>query len=231
MMLTTITPNDLRIRDAVTQELAWDSRVDASAVGVTAQQGVVTLTGFVDSYAGKLAAERAAKRVRGVRAVANDIQVRLRIERTDADIAHDAARALDLRAHVPDAVQVVVHGGHLTLTGTVPTLFDRVVAEKAVRHLPGMKGLVNRIVVVAPASPAHVRKEIIRALHRDAAVHADGIEVTVADGTVVLTGAVATWAERESAEAAASHAPGIAAVDNRLAVVDAATGNHPDEIC
>lgn len=231
MMLNTITPADLRVRDAALQELAWDSRVDASDVGVTAHDGVVTLTGFIDTYTGKLAAERAVKRVRGVRAVANDIQVRLRIERTDADLAHDAARALDLRANMPDAVQAVVHNGHLTLTGTVPALFDRVVAEKAVRHLPGLKGLVNRIVVVAPASPAHVRKAIIQALHRDAAVHADGIEVTVNDGTVVLTGAVATWAERESAEAAACHAPGIVAVDNRLEVIDLAAGEHPDELC
>src|SRR5678815_1129428 len=96
MAMTTalLTPTDLRTRDRVMQQFAWDTQFDASTVGVTAHDGVVTLTGFIDTYAGKLAAERAAKRVRGVRAVANDIQVRLRLDRTDPDIAADAARAL-----------------------------------------------------------------------------------------------------------------------------------------
>src|SRR6188472_1132701 len=101
------------------RQLDWDPEVDGSAVGVAARNGTVTLTGFIDTYAGKLAAERVAKRVHGVRAVANDIEVRLRLERTDPDIAQDAARALQLHSAVPETVQAAVHNGHLTLTGRV----------------------------------------------------------------------------------------------------------------
>ena len=102
MAIATLTRTDLSVRDAVLQQLAWDSQVDAGGIGVTAKKGAVTLTGFIDSYAGKLAAERAAKRVRGVRAVANNIVVRLRFDRTDADVADDAADALRLRAVLPE---------------------------------------------------------------------------------------------------------------------------------
>src|SRR4030095_937645 len=119
--------------------------------------GVVALTGSIDSYAGKLAAERAVKRVRGVRAVANDLQVTLRIERTDTDIATDAARALDIHVTLPSTVQVVVHNGHVVLTGMVHTLFQRVVAEKALRYVKGIKGIVNRLVVVPVTSADDIR--------------------------------------------------------------------------
>src|SRR5690242_8438161 len=138
MALETITGLDLRVRDHVMQQLEEDPRVNAEAIGVTAADGAVTLTGFIDSYEGKLAAERAAKRVRGVRAVANDIQVKLRLPRTDADIAHDAARALRLRASLPEHVQAAVHDGHITLTGRVSWCFQRDVAEEAVRSLAGV---------------------------------------------------------------------------------------------
>ena len=119
MTTATLTGTDLRLRNFVVRELDWDPDVDAGAIGVTAKDGVVTLTGFVDTYAGKLAAERIAKRVRGVRAVANDITVRLTVDRTDADIAADAAAALKVQTTVPDNVQITVHHGHVGLTGTV----------------------------------------------------------------------------------------------------------------
>jgi osmotically-inducible protein OsmY len=235
MTTAALTDLDLRMRDAVLRQLEWDSQVDASAIGVTATNGAVTLTGFIDSYAGKLAAERAAKRVRGVRAVANDVQVRLRLDRTDADIAADAARALNLRVTLPESIQVVVHSGHLTLTGTVVTLFQRAVAEKAVRYIKGIKGIVNRIDVMPITSARDVRREIVRALHRDADVDARGIEVTVSGRTVTLTGQVGSWHERESAERAAMHATGITEVDNRINVVwpDAlwTIDGLEDEIC
>ncbi|HWV93353.1 MAG TPA: BON domain-containing protein, partial [Vicinamibacterales bacterium] len=115
MATVSITGTDIRLRGAVVRQLDWDPEVDASAIGVSADEGVVTLTGFVDSYADKLAAERVAKRVRGVRAVANDITVRLMVDRTDSDIAHDAAQALKLRPALADTVQVAVHRGHVTL--------------------------------------------------------------------------------------------------------------------
>lgn len=210
------TTADLQLRDAVLQQLAWDSQIDASEIGVTAQDGATTLTGFIDSYAGKLAAERAAKRVRGVRAVANDLQVRLRLGRTDADIAEDAARALKLRPALPESVQAVVHGGHLTLTGVVQTLFTRMVAENAVRHISGIKGVVNRITIAPATTSRDVKRQIARALHRDADVSTRRVQVLVSGDTVTLTGTVQSWYERQAAERAAMHAPGIAHVDNRL---------------
>ncbi|MBF8301590.1 MAG: transport-associated protein, partial [Acidobacteria bacterium] len=109
MTTMNLTETDLRVRESVTRQLDWDPEVDDSAVGVAAQKGAVTLTGYIDSYAGKLAAERAAKRVHGVRAVANDIEVRLKLGRTDEDIARDAVRALALHSGVPESVQAVVH--------------------------------------------------------------------------------------------------------------------------
>ena len=231
MTTALLTPADTRLRDRVMQQLEWDSQFDASAVGTTAREGVVTLTGYVDSYAGKLGAERAAKRVRGVRAVANDIQVRLKLERTDSEMATDAARALHLRATLPESVQAVVRSGHLTLTGVTPTLFQRAVAEKAVRHIKGLKEVVNRIAVAAPAVNAEaVATQIAGAIHREAQVNPRGIEVTFNGNSVVLKGVVRSWHERESAERAAMHGPGIIAVVNQL-VVAPGEDEVPDDVC
>ncbi len=218
-MTTTLTKDDLHVRDAVIHQLDWDSEVDASGIGVTAREGVVTLTGFIDSYAGKLAAERATKRVRGVKAVANDIQVRLMLDRTDSDIAADVVHALSLRATLPPTVQAVVHAGHVTLTGSVPTLFDRAVAGKALRYIRGMKDVVNRIEVVPSASARDVRERIVKAIHDTAELDAQNVTVGVFGHRVVLTGTVGSWRERDAAERAASHAPGISDVDNQIAVV------------
>ena len=224
MTTGTLIHADVLTRDAVLTQLEWDSQFDASGIGVTARDSVVTLTGFVDSYAAKLAAERAAKRVAGVRAVANDIQVRLRMERTDPEIAADAARALELRPTLPATIQAVVRHGHLTLTGTVPTLFHGAVAEKAVRHIRGLKEVVNRLTVLPAPTARDVRKKIARALHRDATTTGRGIDVTVYDTRVTLRGEVTSWNEREAAERAAMHAPGITEVDNQIKVRRLATG-------
>jgi osmotically-inducible protein OsmY len=172
MTTARLTYRDGRIRDAILQQLAWDSEVEADDIAVTASRGAVTLTGFVDSYAGKLAAERAAKRVRGVRAVANDVQVRLRLDRTDADIAADAAHALFMRVTLPESVQAVVHAGHVTLTGAVSTLFQRETAATAVRPIRGVKGIVNRITVKPRPAAGDVRGPIVRALRSNADVDA-----------------------------------------------------------
>src|SRR5688572_12244910 len=228
MRTASLTQTDLGLRDAVLEQLQWDSGVDPAGIGVTARHGVVALTGEIDSYAGKLAAERAAKRVRGVRAVVNDLQVRLRLERADTDLAADAMRALDLRATVPETVQIVVHNGHLTLTGFVHTLFHRAEAEKAVRHIRGLKGVMNRIHIIAAEPAGEIQRHIVGALRRDADVRGRGIEVRVADGNVTLTGEVATWSERESAEETVRHAPGITHVDNLILVL---TDHDADEIC
>lgn len=233
MTTTTLVPADLQLRDHALQQLEWDSQVDASGIGVAARNGVVTLTGVIDSYAGKLAAERAVKRARGVRAVANDLQVTLRQPRSDTDIANDAARALETHLILPPTVQVVVHNAHVVLTGTVRTLFQRVVAEKALRYVKGIKSLINRVVVVPAPSADDIRPRIVHALHRDADVDARGLNVVISDGTVTLTGTVRSWHERESAERAAMHAPGITRVENLIAVEWPADteSRAPDEIC
>ena len=154
MTTANLSDADVRVRDAVTRQLDWDPEVEASAVGVAAKDGTVTLTGYIDSYSGKLAAERAAKRVRGVRAVANDIDVRLKLERTDADIAADIVRALRLRSSVPESVQAAVHGGHVTLTGNVQWLFQTREAVKAVRHIRGVRDVRNHIEMRPPPTPS-----------------------------------------------------------------------------
>ena len=214
----TMTGTDFRVRDNVMRQLAEDPRVNADGVGVTAVDGAVTLTGFIDSYEGKLAAERAAKRVRGVRAVANDIKVKLRLSRTDDEIAHDAARALRLRASVPERVQATVHDGHITLTGQVSWLFQGEVAEDAVRYLPGVVSVTNRIDVVSTATPRDIRKRITESLHHMADVDARHIDVAAAGGLVTLNGEVSSWAERDAAGIAAAITPGVTKVDNRLRI-------------
>jgi osmotically-inducible protein OsmY len=233
MATSTLTPTDLRLRELVQQQLEWDTQVDAAGIGVTARHGVVTLSGVVDSYAGKLAAERAVKRTRGVRAVANNLQVTLRQPRSDTDIATDAARALETHLILPPTVQVVVHNAHIVLTGTVHTLFQRVVAGKALRYVKGIKSLVNRVVVVPAASADDVRPRIVRALNQDAAVDARGINVVISGNAVTLTGTVRSWHERESAERAAMHAPGITHVENLIAVQWSEDGEsrEQDEVC
>lgn len=218
MTTATITGTDVRVRDAVVRQLDWDPQVDASDIGVTARDAVVTLTGFVDTYPEKLAAERVAKRVRGVRGVANDIIVRLRVERTDADIAADAVRALVLRPALAETVQLAVHYGHVTLTGSVEWLYQRQEAEEAVRHIPGVRGVQNHITVKPRAARHDVQRRIVRALHHSADVDARHITVDVTGSVVTLRGTAGSWMQREAAELAAGHAPGISRVDNHIVV-------------
>jgi len=226
----TLTETDVRVREQVRRQLDWDPDVDNSAIGIVAKNGVITLTGFIDSYAGKLAAERAAKRVRGVRAVANDIDVRLKLGRTDPDIARDAARALELRIGVPEGVQAVVHDGHVTLTGKVSWIAQRKNAEKAVAHVRGVRGVFNHIEVTPDRTHQDVRRRIVEALHRQADVNARHISVGISGEVAVLTGTVGTWNEREAAERAATDAPGIRWVDNRI-VVEPVDRGDADEVC
>lgn len=230
MSTSTMTDKDVRVRDHVQQQLEWDPEVDAGAIGVAAKDGSVTLTGYIDSYAGKLAAERVAKRVRGVRAVANDIEVRLKLDRTDADIAVDAARALDLYASIPKGVQAAVHDGHVTLTGTVTWLFQKIHAEKVVRHIRGVRGVFNHLAVAPRAVEHDVHHRINAALHRNANLDAKRIAVSVAGDTVTLTGTVNTWFERDAAERATADAPGIGTVVNRI-VVEPVDSGDTFELC
>jgi osmotically-inducible protein OsmY len=233
MTTAALTGADVRLRDTVIHELDWDSEVDDSAVGVTAKDGVVTLTGLIDSDAGKLAAERVVKRVRGVRAVANDIIVRLKVGVTDSDIAAAAAVALKFRPGIPPNVQATVHDGHVTLTGHVEWLHQKEQAEVAVRHLGGVRGVLNHIDVTPRSVQRDVRRRIVQSLHRNTDLDARHMEVAVTDDIVTLTGTVGSWSQREAAERGAGSAPGIRQVDNQIRVVPQEPHEFepPDEIC
>jgi len=230
MSTASISRSDVRLRNAVVRQLDWDPEVDDSAIGVSARTGVITLTGFIDSYAGKLAAERSAKHVRGVRAVANDITVRPMVGRTDADIAQDAAQGLKLRPPLGDTVQAVVHRGHVTLTGTT---FQKQQAESVVKHVRGVLAVANHITVNPRSGQRDIQRRIVRALHRNADFDARQIDVTVSDDAVRLTGTVRSWSEREAVERAAGSAPGIRRVDNEIRVDphEPHELEPPDEIC
>jgi osmotically-inducible protein OsmY len=229
-----LTYTDLRVRQAVMRQLDWDPEVDAGEIGVSVKDGIVNLTGHIGGYSGKLAAERAATRIRGVRAVVNDIEVRPPVERTDSEIAADAARALELRPTIPDSVRVVVHDGHVTLTGRAASLFQKHDAQDAVRCLRGVRGVFNHITVVSKAVERDVRRRIVGALHRRADLDARQVDVAVSGGTVTLKGIVSTCLEREVAEHAAAGAPGIAFVENQIRVEPLETPDSDldgDEIC
>ena len=231
MTTATLTGTDVRLRNFVVRELDWDPEVDASAIGVTAKDGVVTLTGFIDTYAGKLAAERVAKRVRGVCAIANDIIVRPTVERTDADIAADAAAALKVQTTCADTVQAAVHHGHVTLTGTVEWLTQKQAAAAAVRHVAGARGVMNYIEVAPKAAFRDVHRRIVAAFHRNADLDARNLPVEVADDVVTLTGTVGSYLQREAAEHGAASAPGIRLVQNRIVVVPSPGELDEEEIC
>ena len=218
MSTATLTDKDLRVRDAVMQQLAWDPAVDASGIGVTARTGAVTLTGSITTYAGKLAAERAAKRVYGVRAVANDLDVTLATGRTDADIATDAATMLRMHHEVPDSVQAAVHHGHVTLTGTVDWHYQRLQAAKAVRYIRGVRQVIDHLAVVPRAVGHDMRRRIAQALYRNASLDAKHIDVTVTGSVAHLKGTATSWLQRDAAERAAYDAPGITLVDNQIIV-------------
>jgi osmotically-inducible protein OsmY len=230
MATMTLTDADIRMRDAVVRQLDWDPDVDSSAIGVAARSGVVTLTGFIDSYFGKLEAERAAKRVHGVRAVSNGIEVRLKLPRTDPEIARDVARALEMRIGVPETVQAVVHDGHVTLTGKVTWIAQKKHAEKAVSHIRGVRGVLNHIEVTPDRTQRDVQRRIAAALHQNADFDARHITVAISGDVAVLTGTVGSWLQREAVERAAADAPGIKRMDNRLTIQPTVRPEEP-EIC
>jgi osmotically-inducible protein OsmY len=209
---------DTQLHDSVQRQLHWDPEIDAKDIAVTASDGVITLTGFVHSYAAKLAAEHSVKRVRGVRGVANDIHVALSSERTDPDVAKDAVLSLRVHTSVPNRVTVTVRDGLITLEGTVEWMFQKTAAESAVASLDGVKGVSNLIQVKPTASAGQIKTDIDDALRRSAEVDAQHVRVSVDGPIVTLSGHVHSCHEKQEAERAAWGAPGVTRVENLVVV-------------
>jgi osmotically-inducible protein OsmY len=210
---------DLQLQKDVMDELAFTPSINATHIGVTAVDGVVTLTGHVESFAEKWDAERAAQRVAGLHALAIEIKVAIPSfnERSDADIARAAENVLDWMSFLPkDAVHVLVEKGWITLTGEVNWGYQRLSATGAVRFLMGVRGVSNQMTIKPSISSKTIQTDIESALKRRAIPHTHGITVTVQGDQVTLTGHVVNWAEREMAKRVAWQTPGVLSVLDKL---------------
>jgi osmotically-inducible protein OsmY len=220
MAITTRT--DKEILEDVFAELEWDPQVQRTEIGVLVKDGVVTLTGWVNAFRKRWSAEEAAHRVRGVKAVANDIEVRVpgAREKIDADIAAAAVRALEWDAILSreNDVAVTVSKGWVFLRGHVEWQYQKTDAEQVVRRISGVKGVTNLLVVTPRLAADEMKKKIESALVRSAELEAERIQVEVEDSKVILKGTVRSWSQRQEAERAAWSAPGITMVENRITI-------------
>lgn len=213
--------SDLELKTDIEAELAWEPSINAAHVGVAVREGVVTLTGHLETYAEKTVVERAVARVAGVRAIAVETDVKLAADhvRSDTELAESVEFALKWNALVPpERVQVRVEKGWVTLKGECDWDFQRLSAEQAVRALRGIRGVTSLLTLKPRTTPADVHERIRAALARHANRESSNIELSVDGSSVTLRGTVASWAERDAAQAAAWSAPGIARVDNELRV-------------
>ncbi|MGZ3497738.1 MAG: BON domain-containing protein [Vulcanimicrobiaceae bacterium] len=215
-----MTKEDAQLHADIVEELISDPSLDASRIAVAVNDGIVTLTGTVPSYWQKIEAERAIKRVTGVKAVANDLTVELPSEhmRDDTDIARAAAEVLSWHSDLPKTIQVSVSNGWITLSGTVDWQYQKEEAERAVRYLTGVKGVVNNLVIKAAPKVADVRERIRRELERTVDQEANRITIEASNGRVTLKGTVHSWAELDAVQRAAWSVPGVTKVENELVV-------------
>jgi osmotically-inducible protein OsmY len=212
---------DRELQRHVEDALGWEPSFDAADIGVSVDNGVVALRGDVKTYTARSAAERVALAVYGVKAVANDLNVRLQGEyqRTDSDIAQATVNALQWNTSVPtNRVSVAVSNGWITLKGNLDWQYQKDAAARAVRDLIGVRGVTNNIIVQSRVKSVDVRDKIEAAFKRSAEIDARRIAVTAEDGKVILSGNVRSWAERQEAERAAWAAPGVIQVDDRLSI-------------
>lgn len=212
---------DMELKNDILAELRWDPSVDAEQIGVEVKNGIVTLAGHVNSYVEKWAAEQAAQKVSGVRALAIEMDVKLPglSQRNDADIARSADSALEWTTNLTkDSIKIQVEGGWVSLTGDVEWEYQRREAEGAVRNLMGVKGINNNISIKSTVSARGVKAEIVDALKRRAIIDSQKITVDVHGADVTLTGTVDNWAERELAMHSAWSAAGVRNVQNNIIV-------------
>lgn len=213
--------DDKVLRQHIIDELNFEPSVNATNIGVAVEKGVVTLTGHVASYAEKIAAERAVQRVRGVKAIAQEIEVRYpdQAKRSDDEIAQRALKILNWSVQIPaDSIQVKVEKGWITLSGTVPWQYQMLAAESAVRKLSGIRAVTNLIEIKPHVAASDVQRKIVDSLKRNAEVEANSIRVVVENDKVTLEGKVKAWYERGLARRAAWSAPGVTMVEDRLTV-------------
>lgn len=213
--------SDSEIEHDVREELQWDPDLNAEDIAVSVKDGVVTLAGFTRSYTDRLEAEMAAKRVAGVHAVANDIEVRLPAidQRPDPDIGRDAVAALKSQLPIShDKIKVIVKDGWITLEGAVEWQYQKTTAESAVRKIKGVKGVTNVVQLKPAVQPSDIQRKIQEAFKRSAEVDANRITVEAKGGEVILKGTVRSWMEREEAERVAWSAPGVTHVEDRIVV-------------